>query len=64
MRHAQDDAIPATRLLDLRFNYVPAAATDIASTWRRFGFDPHVNKQRRELLRNSISGPAAALIAS
>ena len=31
---------PATRLLDLRFNYMPAAATDIAATWRRFGFDP------------------------
>lgn len=64
MRHAQDDARPATRLLDLRFNYIPAAATDIAATWRRFGFDPHVNKQRRELLRNSITGPATALIAS
>ena len=64
MRHAQDDLKPATRLLDLRFNYIPAAATDIAATWRRFGFDPHANKQRRELLKNSITGPAAALIAS
>lgn len=64
MRHVQDDRNPATRLLDLRFNYIPAAATDIAATWRRFGFDPHANKQRREQLRNSISGPAAALIAS
>ncbi len=64
MRHAQDDLNPATRLLDLRFNYIPAAATDIAATWRRFGFDPHANKQRREQLRNSIGGRAAALIAS
>ena len=64
MRHAQDDPNPATRLLDLRFNYIPAAATDIAATWKRFGFDPHANKQRREQLRNSITGPAAALIAS
>ena len=64
MRHTQDDLNPATRLLDLRFNYIPAAATDIAATWRRFGFDPHANKQRREQLRNSITGPAAALIAS
>ena len=63
MRQVQDDRNPATRLLDLRFNYIPAAATDIAATWRRFGFDPR-NKQRREQLRNSISGPAAALIAS
>ena len=64
MRHAQDNLKPATRLLDLRFNYIPAAATDIAATWKRFGFDPRANKQRRELLRNSITGPAAALIAS
>ena len=64
MRHTQDDLNPATRLLDLRFNYIPAAATDIAATWRRFGFDPHANKQRREQLKNSITGQAAALIAS
>ncbi|MBA2411226.1 MAG: hypothetical protein H0V63_00140 [Burkholderiaceae bacterium] len=64
MRHAHDELKPATRLLDLRFNYIPAAATDIAATWRRFGFDPHANKQRRELLRNSISGRAVALIAA
>lgn len=64
MRPARDDLSPPTRLLDLRFNYIPADATDITATWRRFGFDPRVNKQRRELLRSSISGPAAALIAS
>ena len=64
MRHAQDELKPATRLLDLRFNYIPAAATDIAATWRRFGFDPRANTQRREQLRNSITGPAVALIAS
>ena len=64
MRHAENNPIPATRLLDFRFNYIPAAATDIAATWKRFGFDPHANKQRRELLKNSITGPAAALIAA
>lgn len=60
----QVESIPnrATRLLDLRFNYIPAAATDIAATWKRFGFDPRANAQRREMLKNSISGPAAALI--
>jgi hypothetical protein len=62
----QVESIPnrATRLLDLRFNYIPAAATDIAATWKRFGFDPRENKQRREMLKNSITGPAAALIVS
>ena len=62
----QVESIPnrATRLLDLRFNYIPAAATDIAATWKRFGFDPRENKQRREMLKNSITGPAASLIVS
>jgi len=64
MRHAERISKPATRLLDLRFNYIPAAATDIAATWKRFGFDPRANQQRRELLKSSINGPAAALIAS
>ena len=64
MRDAQDNLKPATRLLDLRFNYIPAAATDIAATWRLHGFDPCVNKQRRELLRNSINGTATALVAA
>ena len=34
-------------LLDPRFKYVPALATDVASTWRRFGFDPQDNERRR-----------------
>ena len=38
------------RLLDARFRYVPAAETDIAATWRRFGFDPRSNAERRERL--------------
>jgi hypothetical protein len=64
MRQAESIPNRATRLLDLRFNYIPAAATDIAATWKRFGFDPRENKQRREMLKNSITGPAAALIVS
>jgi len=35
------------RLLDRRFKYIPAAATDVAATWRRFGFDPRDNESRR-----------------
>jgi hypothetical protein len=41
-------------LLDPRFNYVPAAATDVASTWRRFGFNPGSNDERRARLRQGI----------
>jgi hypothetical protein len=39
------------RLLDPRFNYVPAAATDVTATWKRFGFDPKANAERRAGLR-------------
>jgi hypothetical protein len=41
-------------LLDPRFNYVPAAATDVAATWRRFGFNPGSNEERRARLRRGI----------
>ena len=34
-------------LLDPRFKYIPALATDVAATWRRFGFDPQENERRR-----------------
>jgi len=34
-------------LLDPSFKYVPALATDVAATWRRFGFDPRDNERRR-----------------
>jgi len=53
---------PAIRLLDLRFNYVPSAATDIAATWRRFGFDANANQQRRELFRKSFASPRVELM--
>lgn len=39
------------RLLDPRFNYVPAAATDVTATWKRFGFDPKANAERRSRSR-------------
>ena len=58
------DLKPATRLLDLRFNYTPAAATDIAATWRRFGFDPRENQQRRELFRSSFNESTSDLAAT
>ena len=37
-------------LLDPRFKYVPAASTDVASTWRRFGFKPVTDEERRNRL--------------
>jgi hypothetical protein len=35
------------RLLDPRFRYVPAAKTDVLTTWRRFGFRPMTDSERR-----------------
>jgi hypothetical protein len=36
-----------TKLLDPRFRYIPAAATNVAETWKRFGFNAKANEQRR-----------------
>ena len=47
------------RLLDPRFNYIPAAATDVAATWRRFGFDPRTNAERRARARSRIADVTA-----
>jgi hypothetical protein len=42
-------------LLDPRFRYVPAAATDITATWRRFGFDSRRNEERRARVRQRLA---------
>jgi hypothetical protein len=34
-------------ILDPRFRYVPAASTDVAATWRRFGYRAEQNEERR-----------------
>jgi hypothetical protein len=36
-------------ILDPRFRYVPAVGTDVSATWRRFGFRPERNSERRTL---------------
>ena len=58
----EDSLKAAARLLDPRFNYIPAAETNIAATWRRFGFNPHVNQQRRERLRNALYAQVPAAL--
>lgn len=55
---ALDRGMPVTRLLDPRFEYRPAAKTDIAATWRRFGFDPSANEQRRKLVLSGFAVPS------
>lgn len=34
-------------ILDESFRYVPAAATSVADTWRRFGWRPITDEERR-----------------
>jgi hypothetical protein len=35
------------RLIDAQFRYIPAEATNVVETWRRFGFDTKLNEERR-----------------
>lgn len=63
MNHAHNGSKSAARLLDPRFEYRPAAETDIAATWRRFGFDPRANEQRRKLVLGAFAAPATDCLA-
>jgi hypothetical protein len=44
-------------ILDPSFRYVPALETDVAATWRRFGFDPRRNAERRAGRRRDAQAP-------
>jgi hypothetical protein len=35
------------RLSNTQFRYIPAEATNVLETWRRFGFDTRLNEERR-----------------
>ena len=48
-------------LLDPRFRYVPATATDITATWRRHGFDARWNAERRARLQEQAVNADAAI---
>lgn len=52
------------RLLDARFKYTPSTNTNVASTWRRFGFRPTTEaersaRQRRSLAEQAVPQPDA-----
>ena len=49
------------RLLDRNFKYIPSSETDVASTWRRFGFRPTTEKERRA--RGMDRAPVASRLA-
>jgi len=38
--HQPKPVVPAIPLHDPRFNYLPAAKTDVQQTWARFGWTP------------------------
>ena len=48
---------PRYSILDPSFRYVPAAATSVAETWRRFGWRPTTEEERK-----SRGGPAVTLV--
>jgi len=39
------------RLLDIGFKYTPSTRTNIANTWRRFGFRPTTKAERNARIR-------------
>jgi len=61
-------------LFDPTFKYVPSSCTDVAATWRRFGFRPTTESERRARRRRETSveapdsvdlgGPLAASLHS
>ena len=59
MKDTHEGSKSAARLLDPRFEYRPAAETDIAATWRRFGFDPGANEQRRKLVLSAFASSSS-----
>ena len=49
---------PTHSILDDSFRYVPAIATSVAETWRRFGWQPMTDEERKRRRR-----PTATLMA-
>lgn len=45
-------------LWDPRFKYIPASKTDITTTWRRFGFRPTTDNERRKRQRGGLAAGA------
>jgi hypothetical protein len=45
----------AHSILDPSFRYVPAAATSVADTWRRYGWRPTTAEERRTRRRPALT---------
>ena len=45
----------AHSILDNSFRYVPAVATSVAETWRRFGWRPTTDEERKARRRPTLA---------
>jgi len=46
---------PSTSILDESFAYVSAAATSVSDTWRRFGWRPVTDEDRKRRRRPTVA---------
>jgi hypothetical protein len=46
---------PSKSILDESFSYVPSTTTSVAETWRRYGWQPTTDEERRAR-RNATAG--------
>jgi hypothetical protein len=50
------------RLLDPGFRYVPSANTNVAATWKRFGYRPTTDAERRARQNRAAAEGAGAML--
>ena len=53
---------PACSILDASFRYVPSFETSVAATWRRAGWQPTTEQQRKARQRSGSSPPSRAAL--
>jgi hypothetical protein len=46
---------PSKSILDESFSYIPSTTTSVEATWRRYGWQPTTDEERRKR-RNAAAG--------